>query len=1115
MPDGCPDNARCVSGECRCNPCHDPVLDGDGALSSCTARCLVGETCNAVGACECGHPLHDSLACHGAGDAHACPSGEHKHRHPLSDCFDDDHDCPPNASPTNHADHAAGTALCDCGEGFSDDPDQHRLQCVADDPVDESCGPDQVGTPPDCTDCGRHRVPNAAGTACGECADGEEEGFPGQCMPVGNCTRLGSYWPDAESGCVRAGLVAANAQCRSTCRAKSADNGWGICLCDPGHVYTVAAGAIFGPAKCVRRTDELCGAASDPGTCEPGTWNSGTARCDCGDGFERSDDGRSCVCATDDAEQTGYRASVLFPNPQSLFDGLRVGFVNTSSGNLTFRRRDIVTRAQGPAVFARVHDSRIAGNDDFGPGWRLSLAEELLVDGDAATYVDESGAHHAFAWTGTAWTASPPTPRHARTTLSFAEVDGVRTAMLVDGDEGRTFVQADAAGTRYVLRTIRTPARELVLDYAGGRLWAVSHEGTVLFAVERDSEGRIAEVRDDHGRSVRYGYDRDGRLETVRDIAGGEWRHAYGEDGRLAALSGPEGRTHLLAAYDDAGRAVQAFGDELLAYAYADGETTATDIETGAAHRLARNSSGVTTAFESATGVSWRVALDAANRVAELELPGRTHGYAYDAHGRLASTTTADEAAGITTAEHYVYDAQGRLTGATGAGRHVSVTYASNHVRIDDDAMSLSYDLDDHGRVTSVQQGTDMAVRAERDGAGDIVALSRGGAIVRFGRDELGRIAEAVFADGSSARYFYDELGNRSLSEHSDGSSVSYDYDGAGSMTSIEETLRDGRTRLWTATAAGVTRDASHDLPFELDRTDMTALRSGGERTGLGAESAATAGSVNHGLLLGTRMPAGDTSVLTGDHRGEPQPGYGGVASEPWIPRPERGHLAVAVPRLRHALALAEFTEAQFADDGSTGFDVPSNAAFRAAEAGFAARPFATLSLRRNEEAGDSACAPEQCAVPTGFRRTGRNATDKAVLTFFYSWLSSTGDLSDLADCTVREHVTYAGAPQGDFRWPPPFDMTVVNPTIVEKPASEGSLTDTHLYIISEDEPLQAASVSAEQYYQFSCPCHLNGSWSNLAGPYSIDRTVERNSNNGWKYTITKDGVRLVLDPLR
>ena len=283
------------------------------------------------------------------------------------------------------------------------------------------------------------------------------------------------------------------------------------------------------------------------GTCAPGgTWNSGTPTCDCDDGYGRSDDGRSCVCA-DDTQQTGHVASVLFPNPQSLFDGLRVGFVNTSSGNLTFRRRDIVTRAQGPVVFARVHDSRIAGNADFGPGWRLSLAEELLVDGDAATYVDESGARHAFARTGTAWTASPPTPRHSATTLAFADIDGIRIAVLADGDAVRTFEQADAAGARYVVRLVRTPACELVFDYDGGRLRTVSHDGGTLFDVERDRDGRIAALRDDHGRSVHYAYDADGRLETVRDIAGSDWHYLYRDDGLLGGAVDPEGRTYLAA----------------------------------------------------------------------------------------------------------------------------------------------------------------------------------------------------------------------------------------------------------------------------------------------------------------------------------------------------------------------------------------------------------------------------------------------------------------------------------------------------------------------------------------------------------------------------------------
>ena len=121
----------------------------------------------------------------------------------------------------------------------------------------------------------------------------------------------------------------------------------------------------------------------------------------------------------------------------------------------------MVTRAQGPVVLAPVHDSRIAGNADFGPGWRLSLAEELLVDRDAATYVDESGARQAFAWTGTARTASPPTPRHGATTLDFADSDGIRIAVLADGDAVRTFEQADAAGARYAIkgRFGRPPAK--------------------------------------------------------------------------------------------------------------------------------------------------------------------------------------------------------------------------------------------------------------------------------------------------------------------------------------------------------------------------------------------------------------------------------------------------------------------------------------------------------------------------------------------------------------------------------------------------------------------------------------------------------------------------------
>ena len=54
------------------------------------------------------------------------------------------------------------------------------------------------------------------------------------------------------------------------------------------------------------------------------------------------------------------RVNVLYPNPQSIFDGLQVGYVSVRHGNLTFGRRDLVSGPGELAYFSRVYDSRIA-----------------------------------------------------------------------------------------------------------------------------------------------------------------------------------------------------------------------------------------------------------------------------------------------------------------------------------------------------------------------------------------------------------------------------------------------------------------------------------------------------------------------------------------------------------------------------------------------------------------------------------------------------------------------------------------------------------------------------------------------------------------------------------
>ena len=101
------------------------------------------------------------------------------------------------------------------------------------------------------------------------------------------------------------------------------------------------------------------------------------------------------------------RVNVLYPNPQSILDGLQIGYVSVRHGNLTFRRRDIVSGTNPLARIVRVYDSRIQTGRDFGPGWRLSLDEELTVQDGGLVYTDGSGARHFFARAAQSTTQEP------------------------------------------------------------------------------------------------------------------------------------------------------------------------------------------------------------------------------------------------------------------------------------------------------------------------------------------------------------------------------------------------------------------------------------------------------------------------------------------------------------------------------------------------------------------------------------------------------------------------------------------------------------------------------------------------------------------------------------
>ena len=636
------------------------------------------------------------------------------------------------------------------------------------------------------------------------------------------------------------------------------------------------------------------------------------------------------------------RVNVLHPNPQSIFDGLQVGHVNVGTGNLTFRRRDIVARADGPVVFARVYDSRIEANADLGPGWRLSLAEELRLEGDRAVYTDRSGAEHRFRRDGDAYVAAPPTPRHAGTSLTVA---GKKAVLLERDGTKRVFLRAGETAPFLLRRVLSASGRKLLFAHENGLLRSVSHDGATVFEIRRRTDGKVRQVADRHGRSVEYSYTAGGQLKDVYDIAGNLWWHEYDAAGRLTDAFGANRRPYLRVRYDAAGRVARARTGRLHRYAYDGARTTVTEGG-GRRHVFEQNALGATNRYTSGSGEWWKIGFDAAGRVKEFDRPGRTLRYRYGTKGEVTAEElwTADGRSG----RWFEHDAEGRLTGVETDGADWSqVDYLGDRVVVYGPELDEEFRTA-NGRVDEVWDGGAFAY-AERDAAGDVTALRRAGLAVYFGRDDIGRIVDTTYADGSTSRYFHDALGNRQLVEYGNGASVRYGHDPAGNIVRVEVTETDGTKRTQTTRVGDMNRverveyegSAAIDVAYDdmgrpvrfVSGADTVTVRY--DAFGVLAELASEKTDTVWRPPADEGAQAADPrrAVFGGDPLGTAQPEHGVLdfAGGAWAPAP-RDLLAAGVPGLAEARALRAAARPLFADDAAARFEKPSNPVFQPPE---------------------------------------------------------------------------------------------------------------------------------------------------------------------------------------
>jgi hypothetical protein len=129
------------------------------------------------------------------------------------------------------------------------------------------------------------------------------------------------------------------------------------------------------------------------------------------------------------------------------------------------------------------------------------------------------------------------------------------------------------------------------------------------------------------------------------------------------------------------------------------------------------------------------------------------------------------------------------------------------------------------------------------------------------------------------------------------------------------------------------------------------------------------------------------------------------------------------------------------------------------------------------------------------------------------AWSSSTGNLADLAGCQIGEQVVYPTHPNSKtYTYPPPFNMTVPNPTFVLVDARLGTFNDDHSRPPIQPPCQVVSSTSQQRYIYIKCPCDMGPKV--LAGIWPINRAISIRPDKKFKYVITKNGLSASDDPL-
>ena len=454
----------------------------------------------------------------------------------------------------------------------------------------------------------------------------------------------------------------------------------------------------------------------------------------------------------------------------------------------------------------------------LGQGWTCSAESFLQYKGDACSVLCADGHVEGFHKKDGTWRND----KGGSGKLSLAYDAGQNLFVMHDivthmsyfyGERGRLVRVEDGTGHR---------SQYL---YEDGILCGIT-TFTGLHIGVSVSDGRLRELVDVLGRTVRYEYDDKKRLVRVNQNGRGITRYEYDGKGRITGITDQNNKRYTENAYDSRGRVTrQDYPDGTCCeISYDDRANSASFYypETGGRQTAFHNADGLVTRMEYQDGTHEEYGYDAwQNRTVHRDRNGNLTRWEYAREGFLLKET---DAGGLETV--YEYDADGHvLSERDNEGGCTRYAYDARHRLVRRETLLSSdpqewgteeYEYDRHGRCTGKTDARGNATRygyadetmQEPEGAGffPIREVSPSGNEYTYAYDRAGRKTHAKTAAGS-VHFAYNSLNHVTCTTDGEGNAVHDDYDNLGSP------IRHHSARQWE-------KDRSGGYAYEYDYLD-------------------------------------------------------------------------------------------------------------------------------------------------------------------------------------------------------------------------------------------------------------------------------------------------------